>query len=232
MEVDADFATAIGTTIDVTNGFESGRIYYDKSFCLERNSGGKWQDVPTIGSDSFLYDTHSLASRQVLKITVYWEWLYGELTPGEYRIGKSFLHRTDEGDDTQYDLYAMFTLDDSPVTDIVKKDDGSSWGHPLSGVTTLRAEVTELLDSEHHFLSSGDIGLLVSSLTPVWNEDRIGGRFYVNDNSYLIVLDSSGKHMRFADIQLGEQVEITHSGTYLTTDPAIIESTYLVKIVE
>ena len=232
MEVDADFATSIGAILDVTNGFDNGRIYFDKSFWLERYSGDTWEVVPAIGSDSFLYDTHSLAARQILKITVYWDWLYGELLPGKYRIGKSFLHCADDGEDTQYDLYAIFNLDGNPVPDTVKKEDGSGWGHPLSGVGTLRAEVTELLDSDFHLNSYGNIGLLVSGLTPVWNETRTGDRFYVFDHFNLVVLDSSGNHMEFSEIELGAIVDITHSGSFLTSDPAIIAGTYLIKVVE
>jgi len=232
MEVDADFATPIGAMLDVTNGFDDGRIYFDKSFWLERYSGDTWEDVPAIGSDSFLYDTHSLAARQILKITVYWDWLYGELPPGKYRIGKSFLHCADDGEDTQCDLYAIFNLDGNPVPDTVKKEDGSSWGHPLSGAGTLRAKVTELLDSDFHHVSFGNIGLLVSGLTPVWNETRAGDRFYVFDHFNLVVLDSSGNHMKFSEIKLGAIVDITHNGSFLTSDPAIIAGTYSIKVVE
>lgn len=232
LEVDMDFASASGTVISVTNGFENGRVYFDKSFWLEQKAGGAWQDVPVIASDSFLHDTHSLAPRQVLNITVYWEWLYGKLPPGEYRIGKSFLHRTADGRGMQGDLYATFVLDGSPIPATVKKADGSSWGHPLSGVATLRAEVTELLGPDDHQVSLGNIGLLVSGLTPVWDEERTGDRFYVFDNFNLPVLDSSGKHIQFADIKVGAIVDITHSGTFLTSDPAIIAGAYLIKIVE
>jgi len=232
LEVDADFSTNIGIMIDITNGFEVGRIYFDQSFWLQRNSGGTWRNVPAIGSDSFLYDTHSLAPRQILKSRIYWEWLYGELPPGEYRIGKSFLHRTDGGEDTQHDLYATFTLDGKPVPDTVIKDDGSSWSHPLGNVAKLRAEVTELLDPGYHHISPDTIGLLVSGLTPVWNETETGDKFYVFDNYNFPVLDSDGRHIRFSDIKSGAIVDITHSGLFLTSDPAIITDVYLIEIVE
>jgi len=231
MEVDEDFASAIGTMINVTNGFNNGRIYFDKSFWLQQNVGGTWQDVSATGSDSFLFDTHSLAPRQILMITIYWEWLYGALPPGEYRIYKSFVHRSDDGADTQYDLYSAFTLDGDPVPDTVQKDDGSSWGHPFGGVSTLRAEVTELLDPEYHFISQGNTGLLVVGMTPVWDNNRIGDGFYVFDNFNLLVIDSEGRHIRFSDIEVDAVVDITHDGVLLTSDPAIIASPLLITIV-
>ena len=134
--------------------------------------------------------------------------------------------------DTQYDLYADFTLDGKPVPNTVLKDDGSSWGHPLGGVGTLRAEVTEIVKPDHHPVSFGNSGLLVSGLTPVWDETRTGDRFYIFDNFYLIVLDPGGEHIQFSDIKLGAIVDITHSGTFLTSDPAIIGDACLIRIVE
>ena len=224
MEVDADFATSNGVMIEIINGFECGRIYYDKSFWLQRKSNGIWCDVTAIGSESFLYDTISMASGQISKIIIYWEWLYGALPPGEYRLGKSFLHHMDDGEDAQYDLCAVFFLDGNPASNTVEKADGSTWQHPLSGVTTLRAEVTELLSPGYHHMSFGNSGLLVSGLTP------IGDRFMVFSNC--LVLDSNGRHMRFSDIKIGTIVDITHSGLVLTMSPAILGNVYLVTIVE
>jgi hypothetical protein len=42
----------------------------------------------------------------------------------------------------------------------------------------------------------GNIGLLVSGLTPVWSESKTGDRFYVFDNFNLPVLDYDGSQIR------------------------------------
>jgi len=114
---------------------------------------------------------------------------------------------------------------------MVEKD-GSSWSHPFSNVATLHAEVTELIGAEDHFISFGNIGLLTSSLTPVWDKDKIGDRFYVFDNFAYPVLDSGGRHVQFSEIKPGNIVNVRYSGLVLTSDPAIITNVYLIEIAE
>lgn len=230
MIMEPDFTAPVGATIEITNGFESGRIYFDKSYWLQRNTDGLWQDLPEIGSNNFPHNTRSLASRQVLPLKIYWAWLYGELTPGEYRIGKNFLYRTDDGEDSQYDLYATFTIDGKSIPDQIIRDDGSSWLHPFSGITTFRAEVTELIDSDHR-VSDGDIGLLVNSLTPFWEAGKIGDPFYIWDNLTVAVLDSNDEQIGFTDIPQDVIVDITFSGPVLTTLPGQIGGALLIQIV-
>jgi len=230
MEVDQDFATPVGVLIEITNGFESGYIYFDKYFWLQQNTGDAWSNIQLISSNSFPYETYSLAPRQVLSLSIYWAWLYGELPPGEYRIGKSFLHRTEDEEDTQYDLVATFTLDGEPIPDSILRD-GSSWGHPFSGICTFRAEVTELIDSDFHHVSMGSIGLLVNSLAPFWGSGGTGDSFYIWDNNTVTVLDSTGEHVRFSDIPQDAVLDITFSGMILTSDPAHIGGALFIQII-
>ena len=229
MAVEPDFTAPAGTIIEITNGFDSGRIYFDKSFWLQRNTGGIWQDIPVIGSNNFPYDTHSLASKQVLPLKIYWAWLYGELPPGEYRIGKSFLHQPDNGEDSQYDIFATFTLDGKPIPEQIIRDDGSSCAHPFSGITTFRAEVTELVGSDHRF-SFGDIGLLVKSLTPFWESSKTGDPYYIWDNLTVTVLDSNSRQIRFSEIPQGAIMDVSFSGPILTSLPGQIGGALLIQL--
>jgi len=224
------FSTPVGVILDITNGFDSGRIYFDKSYRFQRMANGAWQDLPLVSSNDFPDDMLSLASRQILQLTIYWAWLYGECVPGEYRIEKSFLHLADSGEETQYNLYAVFTLGGEPIPDTINRDDGSSWGHPFGGISTFRAEVTELIDSDFHRVSMGNIGLLVISLEPFWGIDGSGDPFYVWDNSTVAVLNSAGKQIRFSDIPQGAVVDITFSGMILTSLPAHIGGSLLITI--
>ena len=229
MEVDADFNSPIGVSINISNGFDNGRLYFDKFYKLLHNDNGVWQEIPTIASNSFLYDTISLAPRQKLSIAVYWEWLYGKLPVGEYRIVKSFLHRSDDGRDIQYELYSTFSLDGSPLVDSVEKDDGMSWLHPFYSFGSLKAEVLKLVDSNGNYLEMDKSGLLVNALTPVLGDD-VGGYYYVYNSFDLPILDSDGNHIRITDIKEGDVLEITHCGMILMSDPGILACPSFIKV--
>jgi hypothetical protein len=232
MEADQDFAASYGVLIEITNGFNDGRIYFDRSFWLQRYTDDEWTDVPLTGSNDFPYETHSLASRQIKPIIVYWAWLYDELPPGEYRIGKSFLHRSGDGEDAQYDVFATFILDGGPVLSSVRKG-YSDVNNPLGGITTFRAEVTEHLDPVAKIILQGGRGLLVESLSTFWNDwNSNGDPFYIYDNPAVVnVLDTNNEHITFSDIPIGAIIDITFSGMILMSYPGIIGGTLLISIV-
>jgi len=230
--IEVDLATPIGALINITNGFDSGRLYYDKSFQLQRRVRGAWQDMPKAGPGDFPDENmRSMASRQVLQYyTVYWDWLYGDLPAGEYRLEKRFWQRGGDGDISALRLYAEFSLDGKPVPDVFHMDDGSSWSHPFGGISTFRAEVAELVDADFNNVSLGNIGLLVNGLTPFYDEGRAGDPFYIWDNAAVAVLNSNSEQMRFSDIQPGMIVDITFGGMVLESLPAHIEGAFLIKI--
>ena len=44
------------------------------------------------------------------KLEVDWEWLYGKLSAGEYRIGKEFMNFRGTGDFDEQVIYAEFSI--------------------------------------------------------------------------------------------------------------------------
>jgi len=231
MEAVTGFATPVGAAIEITNAFGDGRLYFDKYYWIQRRAGGAWQDVPLVGSNNFPYDTHSLTPRQVIDLTVYWTWLYGELPPGDYRIGKSFLHRADDGEESRHDLYTTFTLDGNPVPDHVIRN-GKDWLQPFAVISAIRTEVMECLAPDDFHVAPDNIGLLVSSLTPLWDTGQPSQQFYVWDNLPVIVLDADGEHMSFSDIRPGMTVDITFGGPVLLSNPAHISGALFIQIAE
>ena len=228
MDVDPDFTAPVGAVIYITNGFGSGRIYFDKSYWLQRYTDNGWHDIQVISSDDFPDETYSLAPRQVLNLTEYWAWLYGKLPPGEYRIGKSVLHRAVDGEDSQYDLYAAFTLDGKPIPDFIHRD-GGDWAHPFSGIAAFRAEVTKLIAPGDNRFSVGP-ELLVTSLSPILKGWKTGEQCFIGDNKTVTVLNSNNEQIRFSDIPQDATVDITYNGVVYTTNPGIIGGTLLIKI--
>ena len=230
--MDVDFATPVGAVIEITNGFDSGRIYYDKSFRILHKTGGEWQELQIRNSDAFLADPYSLASRQVMQLIVFWEWLYEELPPGEYRIDKSFWLRSENGEESRHDLSAVFMLDGEPIPETIIRENYSNWRHPFGGITTFRAEVKEHIDSNIFQHVFGSAGMLVDTIAPLWGTGSGGEPYYIWDNNSVNVLDANGGHLPFTAIPLGSIVDITFSGMVLSSYPGQIGGALFIQIVE
>ena len=227
--MEADFESPVGAVIVLTNGFGNGRVYYDNSYQIQQKTADVWRYITLIGSDAFLDDAHCLSSRQILQLPVYWAWLYGELPPGEYRIGKSVLHRTEDGENTRYDLFADFVLDGEPIPGFIRRN-GSDWVHQFSGISTFRAEVVEHLYTDVSEIINRNECILVNTLTPVVGDEGLAV-YQIWDNAFVTVLNSGGKQIRFSDIPQGAIVDISFSGIVLLSIPPQIQGALLIKIV-
>lgn len=66
---------------------------YGEEFTLEKRLKGEWYQVPIpyVGDYAFPTIGYNLSSGETKELLVDWEWLYGNLVPGEYRIVKSIL---------------------------------------------------------------------------------------------------------------------------------------------
>ena len=85
---------------------EPVEVVYGEAYEIEKQNDGRWEAVPTIIEDygftdiAYVIEAHG-ESRQ----EVDWSWLYGELSPGTYRIKKTII-----GDGESYDLSAQFLI--------------------------------------------------------------------------------------------------------------------------
>ena len=100
--------TVVCTQLD---GEITGEINTGEDYALEVKLNGKWEDVPTVIED---YGWNSIAYIVTMNgessWDINWEWLYGELDTGEYRISKSFMDFRGPGDYDTAMLYAEFTI--------------------------------------------------------------------------------------------------------------------------
>lgn len=98
--------TPTGLTLVITQqgGSPTGELQYGSDYTLESCTGETWQEVPdTVDGDwawplvAFLVPMDGQREE-----TVDWEWLFGPLSPGHYRLSKEFMDFRDTGDyDTQ-----------------------------------------------------------------------------------------------------------------------------------
>lgn len=111
MQVKKGTESSTGLTVIIENHSDKDTIY-GKDFLLEKKIKDTWYQVPVELKGNFGFNDigYDLTPSESSEWTVEWEWLYGKLDPGEYRIVKdiSLLRKT--GDYTEYHLIANFTI--------------------------------------------------------------------------------------------------------------------------
>jgi uncharacterized protein YceK len=104
--------SSTGLTVILENNSDKQGIYGEE-FWVEKKINGSWYQVPIAidGNYGFPSIGYDLASSAVKEWSVEWEWLYGSLDPGEYRIVKDILDFRKTGDYDEYFLTAEFTIE-------------------------------------------------------------------------------------------------------------------------
>ena len=87
-----------------------GELLYGQAFQLLQKVDGEWQPVPTIIEDyGFTEEGYGIPNGGESEMETNWEWLYGELGPGTYRIRKTVIEIKENGNE-QYPLEAQFLI--------------------------------------------------------------------------------------------------------------------------
>ena len=89
-----------------------GELSYGEDYVIEVLKDGKWEETPiTVEGDYAFYAIgYNLPCEKISEKEIDWHWLYGELAPGEYRIGKGVIDLIESGNFDEYMVYAHFTL--------------------------------------------------------------------------------------------------------------------------
>jgi len=111
MAVKEGTASPTGLTVTFENN-SSSQCIYSESFWLEKKIDGSWYQVPVAFDGDYGFEDigYILAAGGYGEWTVDWEWLYGSLDSGEYRIVKDVLVSTDSGEYDTYYLAAEFII--------------------------------------------------------------------------------------------------------------------------
>ncbi len=90
----------------------TGQLQDGDDFAIQVKKDGKWQEVPIVveGDYGFNAIAYTIPAGDTTRRELSWEWLYGELAPGEYRIRKSVMDFRGTGGYDTYELYAQFIL--------------------------------------------------------------------------------------------------------------------------
>ena len=70
-----------------------------------------WEDVPTIIEDyGWTAEAYMITKDSVTEFEYNWEWLYGQLPPGTYRMVKGFTDFRDSGDYDNFEYWIEFEI--------------------------------------------------------------------------------------------------------------------------
>lgn len=110
----AEDVTDTGLTLRFvqSGGNPSGELETGSPFWLEKEQDGTWVEVePLIEDMAWDMMAYVINMDGDTELEQSWSALYGELTPGSYRLGKTVMDFRGTGDYDQRDYYAYFTVE-------------------------------------------------------------------------------------------------------------------------
>lgn len=107
-------ATPTGATLvwEQSGGSPTGELETGSDFFLERLEDGEWEAVPYIDPNvAWTAEGYLVPMGETVEKAVNWEWIYGELSAGEYRVCKDFMDFRETADYDTKTLRAPFVLE-------------------------------------------------------------------------------------------------------------------------
>ena len=96
-------------------GSDRGQLMYGTDYTLERLENGQWAEVEALPQENpvgWATVGYTIGLNSIAKHHIDWEWLYGKLPAGQYRIGKSVTLDYPIDDDEHQTFYTEFTIEE------------------------------------------------------------------------------------------------------------------------
>lgn len=110
----AEDVTPTGLTLKIEQfgGTHSGQLQTGEWYKLETTVNDEWQEVETIISNYGINDlAYLISGNDITEFEVDWEWLYGKLSPGFYRMSKEVMNFRGTGDYDTETYLVHFTIE-------------------------------------------------------------------------------------------------------------------------
>lgn len=114
--LEAENVTAVGLTLICrqSGGTDVSELNTGSEYTLQRLEGDEWVDVEYLPQEydvAWTSEAWIIQQEGVTSWDVNWEWLYGQLPAGEYRIGKTVTNFAGPGDYDSELIFAEFTIE-------------------------------------------------------------------------------------------------------------------------
>lgn len=101
----------------VINPRDGGELMFGSEYALEKWVDGSWEPVEMLPQEydvAWTTEAYLIGQNSTAPFQVDWEWLYGQLPPGQYRIGKGVTLRYYLLGNTEHEtFYGTFTIEES-----------------------------------------------------------------------------------------------------------------------
>lgn len=117
LTLSAEHVTPTGLILKIEQfgGTPTGSLEYGPPYFLETTAGDEWQEVKTKTGEPLAWNmpSYRIARNDITEEYIDWEYGYGELTPGFYRLKKTIMdfRGTGDFDEKTYEVY--FTVEES-----------------------------------------------------------------------------------------------------------------------
>lgn len=113
LSVDNVTSTGLCLICSQSGGQPTGTLKTGSSYNLEKYDSGKWYPViPIIDNYGWQLQAFTIYKNQDTKFNINWEWLYGKLGSGTYRLEKNIIDFRESDNQDNYIYYIEFELND------------------------------------------------------------------------------------------------------------------------
>ena len=105
--------TGITISYELQNEKVYGEVFYGDDFVIEKKVDNEWKEIPVVVEGEYGFESiaYMLEPDTYYEHRIDWEWLYGKLSPGEYRIKKIIYEEIIENNKTnEYEAYVNFII--------------------------------------------------------------------------------------------------------------------------
>ena len=93
-----------------SGGIAEGSLETGSAYTIEKNENGNWVEVKPQSEPVWDMMAHLITRNDTIEWTIDWSWLYGELSPGTYRIGKTVVDFKESGASESQIFFAEFEI--------------------------------------------------------------------------------------------------------------------------
>ncbi len=139
--------TGLKIRFELAEAPQTGNIQTGDWYEIEKYENDEWKKVETVISNYGFDDiAYLIKENDITEFEVNWEWLYGKLSPGRYRIIKEIIHFRETGNFDKKLYEACFVISDKPFENNLQSKE-----EQYSKVT----EISVLPDSKENAIVTG-----------------------------------------------------------------------------
>lgn len=153
--------TGMTLVCEQTGGAPTGKLQTGSYYIIEVLQQGIWKEVtqlPQEATVTWTSEAWTISKDTTQQWEVDWEWLYGALPAGTYRIGKEIMDFREAGDFDEAIAYALFSIgnnetESDPIAVSALSDVQLAWANHYAGkqlyVTALNADTMYISSVQH-----------------------------------------------------------------------------------